>query len=430
MFLCSKRLRKLSFCGLFLALICLLSLSFAGEATAKSKSSGKRKTRARPVAARVTSVPAASGRYADIVIEADTGRVLRATNEDEIRHPASLTKMMTLYLAFQALESGAIQLETPLTVSSNAAQQSPTKLGVRAGQRLRAYDAIMGLVTESANDAAVVLAENLGGSVAGFADMMNRQARALGMRQTVFYNPSGLPDPRQVTTAKDMVLLGYALIAHYPGFYPYFSRQNFEYAGREYQNHNRLMRRYEGMDGIKTGYIRASGFNLVASATRNNKRLIGAVFGGSSAVKRDNQMAQILDEAFMAERPGASELRQAAYVQLPSKSAEAFSSRRARASAPQHMGSFSETLPDYTGGWSIQIGAFSDVDSASEALRGLMRTMHSVLEQAEPVLQKVTMTDGSAMYRARFVGLNQTAARSACSHLIRRGQGCLVVSGP
>jgi D-alanyl-D-alanine carboxypeptidase len=171
-------------------------------------------------------------------------------------------------------------------------------LGLHAGQHIRVQDAILGLVTESANDAAVVLGEAMGGSEEGFAQLMTRQAHALGMNQTVFHNPSGLPDPDQVTTAHDMAVLGDALVNHFPQFYPYFSHESFTYAGIYHHNHNHLMDRYDGMDGIKTGYIRASGFNLVASAKRNGVRLIGVVFGGHSAVARDNHMAQLLDACF------------------------------------------------------------------------------------------------------------------------------------
>jgi D-alanyl-D-alanine carboxypeptidase len=298
---------------------------------------------------KVHHIPAtvdSSAGYADIVIDAETGQVLHATNPDSLRHPASLTKMMTLYLTFQALESGRLSLNQTLPISTNASEQSPSKLGLRPGQRIRVEDAILGLVTESANDAAVVLAEALGGSEEGFGAMMTRQAHALGMAHSQFDNPSGLPDPDQVTTAHDMALLGHALIYHYPQFYPYFSHDSFTYAGIYHHNHNHLMDRYDGMDGIKTGYIRASGFNLVASATRNGTRLIGVVFGGKSAVLRDNHMAQLLDDCFAETRGvhtaslrngirGSSDVAQGdgddsdsddgpSYIKLPSKVSAVF----------------------------------------------------------------------------------------------------------
>jgi len=241
-----------------------------------------------------------SASYADLVIDAETGQILHATNPDSLRHPASLTKMMTLYLTFQAIENGRLSLNQYLPISANAAEQSPSKLGLRPGQRIRVEDAILGVVTESANDAAVVLGEALGGSESAFAVLMTKQAHALGMLHTHYENPSGLPNPDQVTTARDQAVLGHSLIVHFPQFYPYFSHDSFTYAGIYHHNHNHLMDRYDGMDGIKTGYIRASGFNLVASAKRGNTRLIGVIFGGHSAVARDNQMAQLLDEGFAA----------------------------------------------------------------------------------------------------------------------------------
>ncbi len=236
--------------------------------------------------------------YSDLVMDGKTGRILHATSPDELRHPASLTKMMTLYLTFGALKKGKLQLNQTLPVSQVASSQEPSRLGLRAGRQVRVEDALLGMVVKSANDATVVLAEAIGGSVEGFARMMTDKAHELGMRHTVFRNPSGLPNPEQVTTARDMAILGYALIHHFPQYYPYFSRERFSYAGVSHHNHNRLMSRYQGMDGIKTGYIRASGFNLVASTVRGPTRLIASVFGGRSAVERDNRMAALLDQTF------------------------------------------------------------------------------------------------------------------------------------
>ncbi|MBF0423106.1 MAG: D-alanyl-D-alanine carboxypeptidase [Magnetococcales bacterium] len=239
-----------------------------------------------------------SAGYSDLVMDGNTGRILHATAPDELRHPASLTKMMTLYLTFTALKQGKLRLDQYLPVSQTAANQEPSRLGLRPGRQVRVEDAVLGMAIKSANDATVVLAEAIGGSIDGFAKMMTDKAHELGMRRTVFRNPSGLPNPEQVTTARDMAILGYALIHHFPQFYPYFSRENFSYAGISHHNHNRLMSRYQGMDGIKTGYIRASGFNLVASTVRGNTRLIASVFGGRSALERDNRMASLLDQSF------------------------------------------------------------------------------------------------------------------------------------
>ncbi|MBF0133748.1 MAG: D-alanyl-D-alanine carboxypeptidase [Magnetococcales bacterium] len=272
--------------------------------TAK-RSSNKRKKAVRSSNA-VINDPA---NYADLVMDAKTGRILHATDPDELRHPASLTKMMTLYLTFQGLRSGRLHLNDFLPISQIASNQEPSRLGLRPGRQIRVEDALLGLVTKSANDATVVLAEAMGGSIDGFATMMTNKARELGMKRTVFCNPSGLPNPKQVTTARDMAILGYALIHHFPEFYPYFSREKFSYAGVTHRNHNRLMSRYPGMDGIKTGYIRASGFNLVASTVRGSTRLIAVVFGGRSALSRDNKMAALLDQSFAQLQNGKPERR-------------------------------------------------------------------------------------------------------------------------
>jgi D-alanyl-D-alanine carboxypeptidase len=243
--------------------------------------------------------------YSALVVEPDTGRVLYEKDANELRHPASVTKMMTLYLVFEALDRGEITLNTPFNVSRYAVLRPPSRLGLTAGDTLNVEDAILALVTRSANDAASVIAENLGGTEPAFAEMMTSKARALGMNNSVFRNASGLPDPSQVTTAWDMYRLGRALIRDFPRYYSYFSTRRFYYRGQGFDNHNHLMESYTGMDGIKTGFINSSGFNLVASAKRGGHRLIGVVFGGPSAVRRDRHMREILDDGF-AQLSGAS----------------------------------------------------------------------------------------------------------------------------
>ncbi len=240
----------------------------------------------------------AEGKYASIVVDAATGKVLEATNAQAARHPASLTKMMTLYLTFKALRQGKLRINQALPVSEFAAAQPPSKLGLTPGSVIRVRDAILALVTQSANDSAVVLAEALGGSEGAFARMMTEQARSLGMKQTYFRNASGLPNDDQVTTARDMAILGRALYFNFPDYYRFFGTSSFSYRGVTYKNHNKLMGRYHGMDGIKTGYIRASGFNLVASAAHGKTRLIAVIFGGESARERDRAMAALLDGTF------------------------------------------------------------------------------------------------------------------------------------
>ncbi len=232
-----------------------------------------------------------------MIVDAKTGRVLHATNEDALRHPASVTKVMTLYLLFEQIERGRFRLDSPLKVSAFAARQAPSKIGFTPGDTIEVEDAIKALVTKSANDVAVVVAENLAGSEEAFAEQMTRKARQLGMNRTVFRNASGLPNAQQVTTARDLVTLGRALQDRFPKYYPYFSLAGFSYEGRYHRNHNRLLSRVEGMDGIKTGYTRMSGFNLLTSVRIENRHVVGAILGGRSAAARDNQMANLLDAA-------------------------------------------------------------------------------------------------------------------------------------
>jgi D-alanyl-D-alanine carboxypeptidase len=246
----------------------------------------------------LVATPVARAIDASIVIDANTDTVVSQLNPDRLLHPASMSKLMTLYLTFEALEQGRITLQRTLPVSAHAESMSPTKLGLAAGESIRVEDAILSLVTLSANDAAVVLAEGLGGSEDRFGQLMTRKAHQLGMVNTNFRNSNGLPDPAQISTARDMAILCRALIKRFPSYYHYFSVREFTYNGIEYTNHNHLMSRYEGMDGLKTGLTNASGFNLAASAVRNGRRLIGVVFGGTSAIQRDDYMAELLDEGF------------------------------------------------------------------------------------------------------------------------------------
>ncbi|MCO5131253.1 MAG: D-alanyl-D-alanine carboxypeptidase [Xanthobacteraceae bacterium] len=239
--------------------------------------------------------------FAAIIVDANSGATLSATNADGLRFPASLTKIMTLYLLFERLDAGKISLNTEMPVSAHAASQAPTKLGLRPGQSLRVEDAIKGLVTRSANDAAVVIAEYLGGDEDDFAKMMTRKARALGMTRTVYRNASGLPNDDQVTTARDQSTLGRAIQDRFPRYYRYFATASFNYRGRNIRNHNHLLGKVEGVDGIKTGYTRASGFNLVTNLKRGNRHLVGVVMGGRSGGSRDaimrNLLAENLDKA-------------------------------------------------------------------------------------------------------------------------------------
>ncbi len=234
--------------------------------------------------------------FSSIIVDGNSGATLSANNPDASRHPASLTKIMTLYLLFERLDAGKIKLDTEMDVSEHASEQSPTKLGLRPGQTIKVEDAIKGLVTRSANDAAVVIAEAIAGDEDDFAKLMTRKARALGMTRTVYRNASGLPDDAQITTARDQSTLGRAIQDRFPRYYRYFSTSAFNYHGQSIRNHNRLLGSVEGVDGIKTGYTRASGFNLVTSMRRGNRHLVGVVLGGRSGGSRDAIMRNLLAE--------------------------------------------------------------------------------------------------------------------------------------
>ncbi|TVR06068.1 MAG: D-alanyl-D-alanine carboxypeptidase [Salinarimonadaceae bacterium] len=232
--------------------------------------------------------------YAALVVDVKTGRTLHEENADATRHPASLTKVMTLYLVFERLERGELRLNSPLRVSSRAAAEPPSKLGLRAGSTITLENAILSLVTRSANDAATVIAENLGGSVEAFAREMTETARALGMRRTTFRNAHGLPNSAQVTTARDLSILAIAVQDRFPQYYHYFSRRSFQFAGRAHPNHNRLLGRVEGVDGIKTGFIRASGFNLMTNAKSRDRHIVTIVLGGRSGAHRDGIVERLV----------------------------------------------------------------------------------------------------------------------------------------
>ena len=232
--------------------------------------------------------------FASIVVDGNSGAVLQAASPDALRHPASLTKVMTLYLLFERLESGRLKLDSALKISEHASEQAPTKLGLKPGQTISVEDAIKGIVTKSANDAAVAVAENLGGDEESFAKLMTEKAHALGMAHTIYVNASGLPDDDQVTTARDQAVLGRVIQERFPHYYRYFSTENFVYHGEAMRNHNHLLGVVDGVDGIKTGFTRASGFNLLTSLHRDDRYLVAVVMGGPSASERDERMRELI----------------------------------------------------------------------------------------------------------------------------------------
>ena len=276
--------------GLRCGVLCLAASLILGLAAEPAEARWRRSA-----AQRDASSAAFDSRYAAIVVDANSGDVLHGAAADSRRHPASLAKIMTLYLLFERIEAGKLKLSSALEVSEEASEQDPSKLGLRAGQTINVEDAIKALVTKSANDVAVVIAEAIAGSEDDFAKLMTRKARALGMTRTVYKNASGLPDEDQVTTARDQALLAIAIQERFPRYYRYFSTPRFLYRGHWMRNHNRLLGNVEGLDGIKTGYTRASGFNLVTSVRRGKRQIIAVVFGGRSGAQRDARMRKLIE---------------------------------------------------------------------------------------------------------------------------------------
>src|SRR5262245_16251708 len=272
-------------------LVATLTIAAAGCDTAQARVKSKRDHH-RP---RAIHGPNYHPPYADIVIDDKSGLVLHEVSADEPRHPASLTKIMTLYLLFERLEDGTLKLDTPLPVSTRAALQNPTKLGLKTNQTINVEDAIKGLVTKSANDAAVVVAEAIGGSEEEFAKLMTLKAAALGMTGTTYVNASGLPAEAQITTARDQAVPGRAIQHRFPVYYPYFATPSFRYKGADMRNHNNLLGQVKGVDGIKTGYTEASGYNLTSSVRRDDKHIVAVVLGGTSNGARDARMRQLIE---------------------------------------------------------------------------------------------------------------------------------------
>lgn len=379
--------------------------------------------------------------YAHLIVDANTGKILSADNADVLNHPASLTKMMTLYLTFEALHAGRLTWDQPITMTKNGANTIPTKLGVPAGKTFTVREAVLGMIVKSANDAAESMGDHLGGSEAQFADMMTRKAHQLGMNRTTFRNASGLPDGRQVTTARDMATLAIALMRDYPKEYALFATRSFKFRSRKIAGHNNLMYRYKGMDGIKTGYTNASGFNLVSAVNDNGRHVVGVVLGGKTARSRDDRMAALLDKTV----PGAS-IRNGAMIAraavradfepaqgnipLPGPADRTDSIEVASVSADitnSIQASVAKPATSERGGWEIQIAA-SDSDAATQSL--LAKAKAEALGRYDgisPYTQRIT-SRSDTLYRARFTGFDsKSAAMSACKALKRHSYACLVL---
>ncbi len=424
----------------------------------------------------------ANPRYAGIVVDLDNGEVLYAENADERRYPASLTKMMTLYLTFEALENGRLRLDQPLPVSRQAAAAPAIKLWLQEGSTIPVDSAIRALAVRSANDVAVVVAEALGGSEQRFAELMTAKARELGMHETTFRNASGLPDGQQVTTARDMVTLSVRVMQDFPQYYHYFGLQEFTYRGTRHASHNRLVQNYPGADGLKTGFIRASGFNVATTATRNGRRMVAVVMGGFSGASRDTHMANLLDRSFaraslrdqrtwladtnfsrdfMTFTGSPQPVRQpVSPPPAPSRPMMASAAAAGPSSAPaarveeELFRAMSEpddapvaaaadplqafmarerelasAAPTSTAGaltgWGIQVGAFSQAAQAEQlAQQAAQRLPHEVGGR----VAIDTLEGQTTVFRARVVALDESRARRACRTLKAQGMECMVVN--
>jgi D-alanyl-D-alanine carboxypeptidase len=371
----------------------------------------------------IVSQPAAAAVHAAIVVDAESGAVLYERNATRRTYPASLTKMMTLYLLFDALRRGDVEPESMFSVSRHAAAQAPTKLGLQPGERVRVRDLIGGLVTKSANDAAVVVAEGLAGTEAAFARRMTAAAHRLGMRGTRFANASGLPVDGQFTTARDMAILSLALLRDHPRRYRHFATRAFTWRGRTHRNHNHLLETFRGMDGIKTGFINASGFNLAASARRSGRRYVAVVLGGETARARDARVAALLEAAFAGRLHGGS--GRSLLVAADDGGAAAGGRLVAAAASlpagpvdPETPASQARTSRKAGRRWSIQVGAFGSRRAALRAARAAAAEL--------PGIQRVEVVRprGSRLYRGRLLRFSRVEARAACVRLQRHGLDC------
>ena len=396
---------------------------------------------------------------AAIVVDMNSGSILQEQAADTPRHPASLTKMMTLYVLFGYLKAGKLTPSSDLTVTEHAATQAPTKLGLKPGATIKVNDAVKALVTQSANDAAVTIAENLAGTEENFAKLMTDTARQIGMRNTLFRNASGLPDDEQITTARDMAILSAHLIHDYPDYYTVFSTQYFTFNGRKYRNHNKLLLNYQGTDGIKTGYTRASGYNLAASVHRGEKYLIAVVLGGKTGSQRDAAMRALLEKNFAAAsstKPTAAQLVASLVTPAPlpamKKPAYAVASMTPAPAAATPVAApaegdisepalplrasltSSDPLPKpsarkvrYDGAYHVQVGAYMSQDEAENRLGMVQQRAMALLDGHLPFTASF-MKDDKEWYRARFAGFSKADAQAACAALKKMSLDCVVMS--
>jgi D-alanyl-D-alanine carboxypeptidase len=374
-------------------------------------------------------VSSAHAKYASFIINENTKRIYHNANADTRNYPASLTKIMTLYLVFDALKSKKISMNSKFKVSKRATRQPPSKLNLSAGSNITVKNAILALVTKSANDVATVIAENLGKSERNFARLMTRKAKKLGMTRTTFRNASGLPNRGQLSTARDMATLGIAIRKNHPKFFKLFKTKSFIYKGIKYTNHNNLLGSYSGTDGIKTGYTNASGFNLVASVERNGQRIIGVVFGGKKARSRDKHMVTLLNKYFKTSlsKPLVRIAKPSELPKTRPKIVVAEKNIKNFKIPPKIINNIIQN--DVEEDWFIQIGAFKNRLNAHKAARNARNIVPEQLGNLPASLSKITKssTNNNLQYlwRVRFVELAENQARSVCAELWTSGLSCI-----
>ena len=368
-----------------------------------------------------------------IMLNADDGKVMYEQNADELRYPASLTKLMTLYITFHALESGKLKLTDKLKVSKTAAGRSPSKLGVRAGSTITVKDAIMAVIVKSANDCATVLAEHFAKTEAEFAVMMTSTAHKLGMKHTTFKNASGLPNSAQKSTARDMATLAMAVYHHFPQYYKWFSAQSFKYQGRTVTGHNHLLSTFAGADGMKTGYTAASGYNIVTSAHRNNKRVIAVTMGHKYWNERDKKAALMMDKGLKSLKKSGqidiaalkAEINQSSGSKKLATNAKAGNSDLAiqkvadKESAPTKVAAVS------SGSYAVQVGSFSDYKRAKNYALTVKNNLAKHFAVHNIAVEKVKAANGT-MYRSKVVGLAKRDATKICANMKRQKKSCFV----
>jgi len=385
---------------------------------------------------------ASERRYASIVVDADTLEIIHARQIDELRYPASLTKVMTLYLTFDALNAGTLKLNEPVRVSKIAAQTAPTKLGLREGQSITVENLIQAVAVKSANDAAVVLAERLAGSEAAFAEKMTLKAQSLGMMKTTFMTANGLPHPEQKTTARDMAKLANNILTNHRRYYHYFGQTHFSYGGRSYKNTNGLLHWLEGVDGFKTGFTNASGYNLIISAQRDGRRLIAAVLGGASGKSRNTHMQDLVERGFdiMGVKPVTS-MPKVNIVREPVPKMKAPQIAIAQAvrlrgrdskpvnivtgDGPDQLAPLKLSEAQFEDNWAIQIGAFLHKKQAEEQLDAVSG-LHDLSKKQGYI--RPLIRNGQTLYRARYEGLSIKEAQTACKALANLATGCLIMA--